>query len=674
MSKMNLIRDVIYDYIQITPIERDIVEDPYFQRLRFIYQNSSAYLTYPSNQLTRFSHSLGVMHIGGLLFRNGFQNPVNQECKERFTTLCRKVIEQKIKDYRIDNTENIFFQNIDSFYIVDSDIKFPSESIEDKAAITIIWQSIRLACLCHDIGHLPFSHIFEMALDEFKIRHNGSFFNSLLDECKTKVSQVFSTEFEGVAKAMDLHEYMGAYLLSNIYEKIYKSKNDPFYTICFGIAIEIFLHEKKSYKSGTINDKQVPDEENIFGCLYTIVSSDLDADRLDYILRDAKSSGIDLGNFDYLRIISNYHLKSTEDIFHFSPSDKCLSSIDQFFNYRYLMYEYVYYHHNVAKYDGVLIEILCLLFHQVVNNENPELRKMCIEDFYLIDESDKLFPLQKKERDVEMMMYEYYDDCWLRNFLQTIYMHREKLSLKEEFIDLLNTFLYRQGNNICSLSKNTAGIDNLLRDEFFQNIINKNQQLIFKYDLYNAESLLDNIKEKRNELNNNVQRNEGSPDGYKEWINKNTPQTISVFKIQEKHIADFRILINKVELAQNQKSIMIEKIQELRTKLKEAGIMLIFKNTPPKLLSLNKQTKMILNVKNSANTSVIKIKDVSYYLKNLQNLTNTHFHYYFGAYKVNIKSDESTKRQFKEYVQNFLLELLEMGLDLELNSQSKQKK
>ena len=51
------IRDPIHGYINMTDIEKDIVDTPVFQRLRRIRQLAGASLTYPGAQHTRFEHS-----------------------------------------------------------------------------------------------------------------------------------------------------------------------------------------------------------------------------------------------------------------------------------------------------------------------------------------------------------------------------------------------------------------------------------------------------------------------------------------------------------------------------------------------------------------------------------------------------------------------------------------
>ena len=96
--------DPIHDFIRVYEHELSIIDNPLFQRLRRIRQLSGAHLTYPAAQHTRFEHSLGVMHIANLagyaLNEKGFL---------------------KLDDIEI----------------------------------------LRLSGLLHDIGHGPFSHLFE---------------------------------------------------------------------------------------------------------------------------------------------------------------------------------------------------------------------------------------------------------------------------------------------------------------------------------------------------------------------------------------------------------------------------------------------------------------------------------------------------------------------------------
>src|SRR5262249_54239786 len=108
MDRLDLageISDPIHRYIQISQAEKDIIDLPVFQRLRRIRQLAGAHLVYPSAQHSRFEHSLGAMHIAGFggesLLRKGY-----------------------VSDYH--------------------EVR-----------------ELRLSALVHDIGHGPFSHLFE---------------------------------------------------------------------------------------------------------------------------------------------------------------------------------------------------------------------------------------------------------------------------------------------------------------------------------------------------------------------------------------------------------------------------------------------------------------------------------------------------------------------------------
>jgi uncharacterized protein len=64
LNKNKIINDPVYGFISIkTPLLFDLIQHPYFQRLRYIKQLGMTHLVYPGSLHTRFHHALGAMHL-----------------------------------------------------------------------------------------------------------------------------------------------------------------------------------------------------------------------------------------------------------------------------------------------------------------------------------------------------------------------------------------------------------------------------------------------------------------------------------------------------------------------------------------------------------------------------------------------------------------------------------
>jgi len=111
INKLKILNDPIYGFISITnPLVYDLIQHPYFQRLRRISQMGLSYLVYPGAHHTRFHHALGCMHI------------------------MQKTIQV---------------------------LKFKGVEISDDEE-----NALCIAILLHDIGHGPFSHAMEHSIVE----------------------------------------------------------------------------------------------------------------------------------------------------------------------------------------------------------------------------------------------------------------------------------------------------------------------------------------------------------------------------------------------------------------------------------------------------------------------------------------------------------------------------
>lgn len=117
-------RDPVHGFIKADPDEIRVIDTPAFQRLRNIRQLATTFLVYPGANHTRFEHSIGVMHLSGLIF---------DELMEK------GALPQYLKDAEVPEGEE------------------PADYYR---------KALRLASLIHDLGHPPFSHAGEGLMPE----------------------------------------------------------------------------------------------------------------------------------------------------------------------------------------------------------------------------------------------------------------------------------------------------------------------------------------------------------------------------------------------------------------------------------------------------------------------------------------------------------------------------
>jgi len=144
-NKLKIFNDPIYGFITIpNTLIYDLIQHPYFQRLRRISQMGLSYLVYPGAHHTRFHHALGCMHI------------------------MQKAVQT---------------------------LKFKGVSISEEEE-----NALYIAILLHDIGHGPFSHAMEHSIVE-EVHHEEislKFMNALNIEFEGKLDlaiQIFKGEY-----------------------------------------------------------------------------------------------------------------------------------------------------------------------------------------------------------------------------------------------------------------------------------------------------------------------------------------------------------------------------------------------------------------------------------------------------------------------------------------------
>jgi len=169
---------------------------------------------------------------------------------------------------------------------------------------------VSIAALLHDIGHPPFSHLLE-------------------------TDKVFAT--------FNNHEDWGKMMLESEETEI-------------GIAIREVLGAKRTARLFALySGKSEYDGEKIAPFLKEIVSSQLDVDRMDYMIRDQANSGAQIGGFDSARVIRA--LRVGEDG-HLYAKQWGLPAIEAYLVTRYHLYNQVYFHKVNQLTQEYLVRVL----------------------------------------------------------------------------------------------------------------------------------------------------------------------------------------------------------------------------------------------------------------------------------------------------------------------------
>jgi len=248
------IHDPIHNVITITPLMKQIIDTPEFQRLRELKQLGATYFVFPSATHTRFEHSLGVSHLAGELMR---------------------VLQWKQPNLLI--TERVI-------------------------------EITRIAGLVHDIGHGPFSHLYDDYI-----------------------------------KAADEHEHeiRGCKLFKSMIKK-YNLPLTP------REVAQICLMVNPSKDIQTLWSYQIIANK----------MCQIDVDKLDYIQRDCYHLGLNISE-TFSRIINSVRVITTPDGRDVLGWPKKIEfNIFNLFAARYRLHKQVYNHHAVKSHEFIIVEIL----------------------------------------------------------------------------------------------------------------------------------------------------------------------------------------------------------------------------------------------------------------------------------------------------------------------------
>jgi HD superfamily phosphohydrolase len=210
-NKLKILNDPIYGFITIpNALIFDLIEHPYFQRLRRISQMGLSYLVYPGAHHTRFHHAIGCMHL----------------MQKSITTLRSKGV----------------------------DISTQEET------------ALNCAILLHDIGHGPFSHALEHSIVEGIGHEEVSLFymkelNKQFEGALTLAIKIFEGKYP--------RKFMLQLVSSQLdMDRLDYLKRDSFYT---GVAEGNINSERLIAMLNVVGDELVVDEKGVYSAEKFIV-------------------------------------------------------------------------------------------------------------------------------------------------------------------------------------------------------------------------------------------------------------------------------------------------------------------------------------------------------------------------------------------------------------------
>jgi len=287
------------------------------------------------------------MHLGGEIFRYAlFATP--RELRSRFVEQFRKVILKTSTDlgFRFDQLEKYLNETDDICY---RHYGFEANT-HDSIVETVLFQSVRIACVLHDIGHPPFSHTTEHVLTSKLQSSNPT--EQKIGEYSNFLIALGKLRGDELGQAQKLHENVGTALVKFIFSEIPgQGARWKFAQLCFWIANRIA-------NEGLAQEN--PD--GVFTCLHNIVSSDgFDSDRGDYVLRDGYASSFEFGEYDLARILNSVRFIHTARGYRLVATTAATSALESFFLERYRVWRWLVFHHSVVRGEVALSRALTIL-------------------------------------------------------------------------------------------------------------------------------------------------------------------------------------------------------------------------------------------------------------------------------------------------------------------------
>lgn len=307
MAAYKQFQDPVHGYLPVRETLVDVIVDTrYFQRLRNVRQLDTTRVVFPTANHSRFEHSLGVYHLG------------------------RKAFDSLSDDFERLDTDEL-----------------------DRLRLTL-----ESACLLHDIGHFPYSHLGEEFVDEDEL-------DRLLEDAAYDLrGRLADARVEQVLEEAKPHETMGLVIVLREYgEALEKEDIDPVEVCAFMLGTSTKRVDRWEWEVTA-----------------QLLSSMIDVDRLDYMLRDDFMAGASLVSVDADRLLRAYTTARQG----LALSEKALSAIRNYLDGRNAVYMWITQHHKVVCSKALMSELIEEVVDEGAEIYSPDLLlERCVDDAYL---------------------------------------------------------------------------------------------------------------------------------------------------------------------------------------------------------------------------------------------------------------------------------------------------
>lgn len=300
--------------IKVNHQEVDVIDHKLFQRLRFISQNDVLQFAFSGATHNRFSHSIGAMHVAGRFFDSAIENTLTKYKKITYTL-----------------------------------------SDGEKEAIDYFRQVLRLSVLLHDVGHGAFSHQSERCKALTSVTNYEGKFDDMWKDIEDR-----ELWFDHSPHELH-HEHYSIRVAYEILSNTPSIKRDLMLDVISLLDgtnffastsfIEYFSELPEVIKHIFENGEAY----RFMEVLSSLVSGVLDADRLDYLMRDSLYTGTHYGKFDLDMICTFLSFHSDNEWNGLAIREQGEGAIEDFLHGRMRAYRQVYQHKTARGCIGYIL-------------------------------------------------------------------------------------------------------------------------------------------------------------------------------------------------------------------------------------------------------------------------------------------------------------------------------